>query len=274
MSESQVFRLPVMYIPLTSPCSDVNPILNTSLVAYYPLDDEGLIHYDFTNNRLHFEYINSGPAIDSRYHNSAMKGNYEPADYVMSINGIGPQLPVYQELFSGSYGFTIEFWFYLESNSQSVYPMVGRAGNDLNYGFEITYSKALGRIWCHINENMVELPPLYISYDPPVGEWHHIACADTNYEAPLSLLMIDTDQIKQDAYISYTYTGIFAESMPSLEAFGVSGDTMAGLVVGKRLSTMASLPGSVREFRIWKFARTPNQIIETMHQYISSATSE
>ena len=190
--------------------SDVNPTLNDDLVAYYPLDEEGLIHYDYSNNRLHFEYTSAGPALDTKFHNSVVKGNYDPVDYVLSIDGIGPQLPCYSEMFNSAYGFTIEFWFYIDSNTQSDYPMIGRKDNPLNYGFEITYSKTSGRIWCHINENMVEYPPLYISYNPAVGEWHHIACSDTNHGTPLSQLMIDSDKIKQGPYISYSYNCKFA----------------------------------------------------------------
>jgi len=59
---------------------------------------------------------------------------------------------------------------------------------------------------------------------------------------------------------------VFLRQSHEKDSFGTG---VNGFTLGKRTAGMIGIPGSIREFRIWKKGRPAAQIFETMHQYFS-----
>lgn len=189
--------------------SSINPEWNPNIVAYYPLDEPYLIHYDLSRNRLDFEYQNNYPIIDNSPLASPAKGLSDPFDIVVKMETNGIPIPCRSEIFNTNAGFTIEFWFYLENNVQDDYPFVGITNRPLHEGFAITYKKSLNKLWCHILEPSDVNPLLYLAFTPVMKKWHHVSCAESNLGSGWSQLTIDDNLVVTKTYIPYVYTGIF-----------------------------------------------------------------
>ncbi len=182
--------------------------MSPDLVAYYPLDEELVLHYDLSVNRLHFEYIYPTPYVpcfDSSPLLAPVKGLTDVTDPVIKMDVNAIPIPCYNKAFSSTEGFTVEFWFYLEDNTQDDYSFIGIAGRPIYQGFEIVYKKSRGRIWCHINNSNDMYPPLFAHVTPTLNVWHHVSCANTNQGSGWSQFTYD-DQVVSSSYISYSYT--------------------------------------------------------------------